>query len=317
MTTRAKTGGREAMMAGVDFRSYTSHETQEQGVLGRIFNLVGALSSIGLVVGLGYWGYELTVRDVRDIPVIRALEGPARVQPDDPGGQLADHQGLSVNQVQGGESSDDLVNQVVLAPAPIDLDAQDLILSKPDEDDTIGTASLSEPTADVLPDHVSEALALAERLAEGEQLDGVGDLGAEIELASLAAIVPVSVPGVQASPRPASRPKFTQASFSSSAIDAAVAVAIEVDPENIKVGARLVQLGIYDTRDAAAEGWDEIAARFEEYIDGKSRVIEPSSSGGRAFFRLRAYGFENLAASRRFCTVLVASNTACIPVQFK
>ena len=61
---------------------------------------LGAVVSLALVAGLGVWGYKLTVRDVSGVPVVRALEGPMRVLPTDPGGKLATHQGLAVNAVQ-------------------------------------------------------------------------------------------------------------------------------------------------------------------------------------------------------------------------
>jgi hypothetical protein len=75
-----------------------------------------------------------------------------------------------------------------------------------------------------------------------------------------------------------------------------------------------VQLGAFDTAETAREEWDRIAARFPDYFDARPRVIEEAESSGQAFFRLRAAGFDDLAASRRFCAVLVAQGTACIPV---
>jgi hypothetical protein len=75
-----------------------------------------------------------------------------------------------------------------------------------------------------------------------------------------------------------------------------------------------VQLGAFDTAEIAREEWDRIAGRFPEYFDDRPRVIEEAESGGQTFFRLRAAGFDDLAGSRRFCAVLVAQGTACIPV---
>jgi hypothetical protein len=69
------------------------------GLTQRVVNGAGALTSVVLVLGLAVWGYRLAVRDVTGVPVIRALEGPARSAPADPGGELAAHQGLSVNAV--------------------------------------------------------------------------------------------------------------------------------------------------------------------------------------------------------------------------
>ena len=65
----------------------------------RSVNLAGAVTSLALVIGLGFWGYQLAVRDVNGVPVIQAMDGPMRISPDDPGGEIADNQGLAVNTV--------------------------------------------------------------------------------------------------------------------------------------------------------------------------------------------------------------------------
>ena len=49
-------------------------------------------------------------------------------------------------------------------------------------------------------------------------------------------------------------------------------------------------------------------------MEGKRRVIQEASRGGRTFYRLRAMGFEDLSDARRFCAVLLADNADCIPV---
>ena len=71
----------------------------EGGTFSTLLNWIGALTSLALIAGLSAWGYQLAVRDVSGVPVIVALEGPMRVAPEDPGGQLAAHQGLAVNAV--------------------------------------------------------------------------------------------------------------------------------------------------------------------------------------------------------------------------
>ena len=55
-------------------------------------------------------------------------------------------------------------------------------------------------------------------------------------------------------------------------------------------------------------------ARFGDYMVGKDRVIQEAETGGQPFYRLRAMGFTDLADARRFCAVLVADGTNCIPV---
>jgi hypothetical protein len=94
----------------------------------------GALASLALVVGIGVWGYGQVKRDVSGVPVVRALEGPMRVAPDQPGGQISDHVGLAVNAVKAGGTAAPVSETLVLAPeegrlAPEDRPAPEL---KPD-----------------------------------------------------------------------------------------------------------------------------------------------------------------------------------------
>ena len=53
---------------------------------------------------------------------------------------------------------------------------------------------------------------------------------------------------------------------------------------------------------------------YESSLEGKSRVVQKATSGGRGFYRLRAMGFNDIADARRFCSALVAENADCIPV---
>ncbi|HEY0213618.1 MAG TPA: SPOR domain-containing protein [Paenirhodobacter sp.] len=84
----------------------------------RWVQLAGAATSVLLILGVVIWGYKLAVRDVSGVPVIRALEGPSRIAPDDPGGDLARHVGLSVNEVAGKGLAAPGPERVVLAPSP-------------------------------------------------------------------------------------------------------------------------------------------------------------------------------------------------------
>ena len=49
-------------------------------------------------------------------------------------------------------------------------------------------------------------------------------------------------------------------------------------------------------------------------MQGKERVIQEATAGGTTFFRLRAGGFAEDAAARRFCETLLAGNAECTPV---
>ena len=89
---------------------------------------------------------------------------------------------------------------------------------------------------------------------------------------------------------------------------------MDVDPETLQQGTRLAQLGAFESPEVAMQEWDRLSGRFGDYMAGKQRVIQKTTSGGRTFYRLRALGFEDLSAARRFCSVLMAEQADCIPV---
>jgi hypothetical protein len=93
---------------------------------------------------------------------------------------------------------------------------------------------------------------------------------------------------------------------------AAVAPA-EVDPNTLAAGTPLVQLGAFDTGEDARAEWVKLAGRFPD-LAGHAMVIQSATSGGQTFYRLRASDFDDATQARKFCTDLLAANTACIPV---
>lgn len=320
------------------------------GGMGRILHGAGALLSVALIAGLGVWGYQLAMRDVTGVPVVRALEGPMRIQPDNPGGEAAAHQGLAVNSVAAEGQAEGPAPQVALAPAPVALEDEDLPVRDEAEVSAVALAEVSaapmaeagdavpadapDPLAPAaaLPDadegeaEVAAALALADAIAaEAAPLSGDAanlELTPEAEVRMAAALVPANVPGVARSPRPAPRPDDLVARAAASPVELAVASAVanapqsvrEVDATQIASGTRLVQLGAFDSADVARAEWDKVALRFPDMLDGKDRVIEMAQSGGKTFYRLRAMGFADLSDARRFCAALMAGQAACIPV---
>ena len=84
-------------------------------------NWAGAAASLALILGVGIWGYKVVARDVSGVPVVRATATPMRIAPENPGGTLADHQGLAVNQVAGSGIAAPPADRLVLAPRPAGL----------------------------------------------------------------------------------------------------------------------------------------------------------------------------------------------------
>jgi hypothetical protein len=304
--------------------------------------LAGGVASLALVVGLGVWGYRLAVRDVTGVPVVQALEGPMRIAPADPGGEIADHQGLAVNDVAEAGVAADVPETLTLAPRPVDLAPEDVagLAAQPLPGAAPGLANVAAPMADPgVVDAASADLALAAAppvesaspteiavdaaLAEALGLDpeplpdpAADALALAASMPEVAEIAPAGA--ITLSPRPRARPARAAdgpADAAAAPADAAVLPAVtEIDPATIALGTRLVQFGAFDTATEARAEWARLQGIFGDLMAEKAMVVQPAESGGRTFFRLRAHGFEDEADARRFCSAFVAQEATCIPV---
>ncbi|MEX3016025.1 SPOR domain-containing protein [Gymnodinialimonas hymeniacidonis] len=349
--------GEYAPESGYDYsHDYAQDQAQAAADVSRVTQLInwaGAVVSIGLVVGMAIWAWQLLMRDVTDVPVIRAMEGPMRVAPENPGGAVAENQGLAVNRLAEGAEAAPVPDQLVLAPAPMDFDDVPELEQAFESASAAAVAPVEEPVdapavvAEVSPEAeapvtAEDTEALIERLLaeaqplEGEEESALPNAAEEPELVARADTIPISVPGVRRSPRPATRPADIQARAEAAAAAAVVAAAaaaaapeaeaapaadepigadeFEIAASELETGTRLVQLGAFDTPDLARAEWQRLSQTYPDFFLGRARVIEQASSGGQSFYRLRAHGFGDLSASRRFCAALVAQGAACIPV---
>ncbi|NNE52925.1 MAG: SPOR domain-containing protein [Sulfitobacter sp.] len=294
-------------------------------------NIAGAVISLALIVGVAIWGYRLLVRDVTGIPVVRAASGEMRVRPEDPGGQLAQHQGLSVNQVAAKGSAARPADRLQLAPQPVDLLPEDHLVAAaiemPAPLDPTGegpSAAIPDVTGALQAGNVDELVA---QLTAG--VAPMADLGespekvvasvtetvvAEVTAAEAKVKQVLEAPGVRRSLRPRKRPAVLAMVTPTSAPAAPAAETVEIDPNNLPAGTRLAQLGAFDSPEVAREQWEVMQKRFGTYMADKQRVVQKATSGGRVFYRLRAMGFADIGEARRFCSALVAENADCIPV---
>ncbi|RXV61651.1 SPOR domain-containing protein [Roseovarius sp. A46] len=261
-------------------------------------NISGALVSMALLAGIGHWGYQVIMRDVSGVPVVRALSDPMREAPAEPGGREAAHQGLSVNRVAAQAATEEPPDRVIIAPPPLDLTLEDI--------PSAARAAAQAPTA---PRSGDVHLAVVRQPAQATPR---------------AATEPTSEPEAQAptetvegglgrSLRPQLRPALPDPVTYALAA-ATSAPPVEVDPDSLPAGSRLAQLGAFDSAEVARSEWERLTAQLGDLLDGKRRVVQRAESGGRIFYRLRAAGFEDLADARRFCSALQAERAECIPV---
>lgn len=257
----------------------------------RLMGWLGAVSSVALVAGLGVWVHDLATIDARSVPVVRALEGPARVAPDDPGGFEAAHQGLALNTVPAETPSAPVGDRIVLAPTPVGPAPEDIAPATAD-------AAPTDP-ADILRNAIDGAL--SEVLGEQPIADDARGPA------------PAAAPAVVA-PRPTQRPDpdvVTRAAPDAGLPD--MRDLLPKDPSLIAPGTGVAQLGRYPSRDAAFAAWADLDTRFGAYLLARTPVVEDVSADGVPFYRLQAQGFADLGAARAFCAVLDANGDACVP----
>lgn len=154
---------------------------------GAAVRLAGALLSLALVAGVGVWGYRLFVRDMTGVPVVRAMAGPMREAPGNPGGQIAANTGLAVNAVAALGEAAPPEDVLMLAPAAAGLAPEDMEVQSMAEAGEVmaampgmdaqdaglvqvaaeGAAPLVQPAISETPMTPAEVLALADMIASG------------------------------------------------------------------------------------------------------------------------------------------------------
>ena len=308
----------------------------------RVRRLSGAAVFVALIAVLGVWSFRLGTRDAAEVPIIKAMQGPSRVEPKDPGGLQAAHQGLEVNAVLAGKPAPMPRTAPAAAPAPAALQ---------DEDAPQGELVLAAPAA------------LAEKvLAEGllgddadlpmpaqEATDGSVGTSPEAAVAAALAAAPADADASTATePRPrsrpanlASRPKKTEAVAAKSASNKTLPEARAADPKTaeakavtpkplaatkvastaparevseVRTGTRLVQLGAFDSEDITRKAWSQVVAKNPDLLAATSLYVERTTANARVFYRLRVAGFQSSEETRQMCEALRARGIACIPV---
>ena len=222
--------------------AYMTDQPEETGGTGfdpAIVMRAGAAAvSLGLLVGMGVWGYKLAVRDANGIPVVQAMEGPMRETPADPGGEVAVNTGLAVNDVAAEGGAAEPEDVVLLAPQTAGLTEEDLLVQPTAEAGEVTAADVVaevtvqgtgtevhlggvavQPDVEVAaeaPMTAEQILALADEISEGvEALEVLSEEVVPPELSVAGAVVPAEpaverisadIPGVTRAFRPPARP---------------------------------------------------------------------------------------------------------------
>ena len=281
-----------------------------------VFYWVGAALSLSLLTGAIGWSYQLIVRDINQIPIVRAQLGPLRVAPDDPGGLTAANQGLSVTQLAVNERPL-LSDEIFLAPAAEVLSEENVALQISEENSSI-TNKEKFDTLEVSTENSLDLKILPEQNATGLASNNEAVLSTaafspkklEIENAvSLALSLTNEVDSSFNSLRPKIRPVVLN-QIQTDNIAQSVANELVV---TLPIGSAVVQLGAFESKSLAQIEWQRLEALLGSVLTSKNMVIQKAESGGKVFYRLRAFGFDDLSDARQFCSA-VNDKVACIPV---
>ena len=281
-----------------------------------IFYWTGAALSLFLLAGAIGWSYQLIVRDVNQIPIVRAQLGPLRVAPDNPGGLTAANQGLSVTQLAVNEKPL-LSNEIYLAPAAEILNEENLALKVKEEYESNkvdGAFEIKEVNAE----NSMNLEALPGQKEVESRSNDVGVLSKaafsqkkiEIENAVSLALSITNEPDKSLSWL---RPKIRPVGFYRNGNITEDQIVSNEPMPKLPIGSAVVQLGAFDSKSLAESEWQRFEKILGSILIPKKMVVQKAESGGKIFYRLRASGFSDISDARQFCTA-ISDKVACIPV---
>ena len=286
----------------------------------------GAVLFLGVIAAMGLWSYRLGTRDANEVPVIRAMAGPARIAPENPGGATAAHQGLEVNSVLAGRAP--MAGSSVKAVAePAALTDED----KAEGDLVVAGTPMTAPANEVVASGTDQPATTPAEPEDGAQASEK-PISLQSELAAMiASVAPASAATAAAAAAPDVRPKGRPANLALARVASAEPVPARVEPASaapatpapaakarevsgVASGARMVQLGAYDSEAQARAAWARLAQREGDLLGAKSLYVERATSNARVFYRLRVAGFDGADDTRRMCEALRGRGIDCIPV---
>ena len=265
-------------------------------IIGRTLIWIGLILSISIFVFLIIWGFSLNVSENAEIPVVKAKIKEARIISENPGGQIINYQGLSVNNVQEQGAAQVTAKRILLAPKPVELKEKDLAITEIKKNDNLvdlGNTMINQPKKTIV----------LKETEEDKQLTDDSN-----KLSALA---------LDRSRKPWAREMLNSKNTEKVLEIAEVEIAeVEIAEVKIKRGTNLVQLGSYSTRKEAQEAWASLLKRNGTIFKNKKRSIQKFDSS-RYPFRLRASGFTTLDDSRDFCILLRGLIPTCLPTRAK
>ena len=282
------------------------------GMLKLIVNWAGALLSIIILITLIIWGFSLNVSDSAEIPVVKAKIKELRVVSEEPGGQIVNYQGLSVNNVQEQGSAQSAATRIILAPEPIELIEEDINISIIEN-----SRVTNEPKVSSLNNGDGE-----NKKEIINVLDGIPTFSVVISVIpkirnlygthSLEKIIENNDVDLT----PGTEDKIIE----NNAVDLTPGTKDKIKATNevsLKSGTNLVQLGFYSTKQKAQKVWSDLMINNSSVFKNKKRIIQNVNIRGNNSYRLTVVGFSGLGESREFCVFLRDSLQTCLSMRAK
>lgn len=266
------------------------------GMLKLIVNWAGALLSIIILITLIIWGFSLNVSDSAEIPVVKAKIKELRVVSEEPGGQIVNYQGLSVNNVQEQGSAQSAATRIILAPEPIELIEEDINISIIEN-----SRVTNEPKVSSLNNGDGE-----NKKEIINVLDGISPFAVVISV----------IPKIRNLYSTHSLDKIIE----NNDVDLTPGTKDKIKATNevsLKPGTNLVQLGFYSTKQKARKVWSDLMINNSSVFKNKKRIIQNVNIRGNNSYRLTVVGFSGLGESRDFCLFLRDFLPTCLPMRAK
>ena len=303
------------MLEGSD-AALAGEEKQDNFKLNLIFYWTGAALSVFLMVGAIGWSYQLIIRDISQIPIVRAQLGPLRVAPEDPGGLTAANQGLSVTQLAVNEKPL-MSNEIHLAPAAQILNAENLgleVTNGVQSNTDVGAFEIKEVNAEnsinlkaltnkIEADKVSKETASLSKVAFSQK---------RIEIENAVSLA-LSITDDPAASLTLLRPKIRPVTLQKDNKITGEQIVTNEPLFELTKGSAVVQLGAFDSKNLAKSEWQRFEKLLGSILIAKKMIVQEAESGGKIFYRLRAAGFDDISDARQFCTA-ISDKVACIPV---
>ena len=282
------------------------------GMLKLIVSWAGALLSIIILITLIIWGFSLNVSDSAEIPVVKAKIKELRVVSEEPGGQIVNYQGLSVNNVQEQGKAQSAATRIILAPEPIKLIEEDVNISIIEN-----SRVTNEPKVSSLNNGDGE-----NKKEIINVLDGIPTFSVVISVIpkirnlygthSLDKIIENNDVDLT----PGTDDKIIE----NNAVDLTPGTKVKIKATNevsLKSGTNLVEFGFYPTKQKAQKVWSDLMINNSSVFKNKKRIIQNVNIRGNNFYRLTVVGFSGWGESRDFCVFLRDFLPTCLPMRAK